>query len=338
MTKVSELILQHVCSKLPKIKNTNSGWYTANCPFCIYRGHSPDKRKRFGIIHKNNEIAMHCFNCALNTKWAPGEFFSKEFKWCLETIGIDASTINTLLLYIKEERKNGIVQIKKHHIPLTENWKEIDFSMFKSIQKELENGNTNPDLLQAAEYAISRGIYELDKIYWTDIQKSQLCKRIVIPCYFKNKIVGYSSRYYSDLIPKGILKYINHLPSNYIFNYDKILYEHEYITVHESAVDAFLLNGVAVFGREVKKEQAALLNNFHKKIIYCFDRDKSGTELIEKIISYGWGVAFPNWDKDIKDPADACLRYGRILTLRTIIDSAVYTPFKIRFNLKMLKL
>ena len=68
----------------------------------------------------------------------------------------------------------------------------------------------------------------------------------------------------------------------------------------------------------------------------CPDRDAAGKELIRQAAELGWEVSFPPWHTDIKDVGDAVLKYGRLLTLSSIIKYAVANKIKIEVQSKML--
>ena len=47
-------------------------------------------------------------------------------------------------------------------------------------------------------------------------------------------------------------------------------------------------------------------------------------------MEYGWNVAFPEWEKDIKDAADAAQRYGQLFTMKSILNSVETSNLKIQ--------
>lgn len=51
--------------------------------------------------------------------------------------------------------------------------------------------------------------------------------------------------------------------------------------------------------------------------------------LIKQAIDYGWSVAFPTWDDDVKDCADAVQRYGRLFVTVDAIKTAQQGEIKI---------
>jgi hypothetical protein len=65
------------------------------------------------------------------------------------------------------------------------------------------------------------------------------------------------------------------------------------------------------------------------------DRDAPGEKLIDQAIEYGWGVAFPEWQDDVGDVADAVSHYGRLFTLQSILNTTETSKLKIDLKRKM---
>ena len=56
---------------------------------------------------------------------------------------------------------------------------------------------------------------------------------------------------------------------------------------------------------------------------------------INQAIEFGWSVAFPEWDDKITDVADAVLKYGRLFTIQSILNSTEHSKLKIELKRKM---
>jgi len=63
------------------------------------------------------------------------------------------------------------------------------------------------------------------------------------------------------------------------------------------------------------------------------DADSAGMDLVKTAIRRGWSVSFPPWES-CKDAADAAVKYGRLFTVRSIIDSAETNTTKIQLLAK----
>ena len=66
------------------------------------------------------------------------------------------------------------------------------------------------------------------------------------------------------------------------------------------------------------------------EIIVCADKDKAGNKLVKTALDNDWSVSFPEFEKGIKDCADAVQKYGQILTIRMILDNIVRSKTKIQ--------
>jgi len=106
--------------------------------------------------------------------------------------------------------------------------------------------------------------------------------------------------------------------------------------VCEGLIDAILLDGVSVMGNSVTPEQAHLIDKLGIRVVLCPDRDRPGKQLIEQAMELGWDVSFPPWSHDCKDAGDAVSKYGRLLTLSSIMEHATDNRIKIQVKTKML--
>ena len=71
-----------------------------------------------------------------------------------------------------------------------------------------------------------------------------------------------------------------------------------------------------------------------KDIILLPDFDKAGIDTVNIATKRGWAVSFPPWEDDIKDASDAVERYGRLFTVKTILDSVETNATKIKILAK----
>jgi DNA primase len=100
--------------------------------------------------------------------------------------------------------------------------------------------------------------------------------------------------------------------------------------------DALSINGCALTHDTISKEQAQILKSLHRTIIVVPDQDKTGMSICDQALDYGFQVSIPNWSDDIKDVNDAVLKYGKLPTLLSILESA--TSSKIKVEIKRRKI
>jgi hypothetical protein len=185
------------------------------------------------------------------------------------------------------------------------------------------------------QYAIQRGLEGLyPLLYFPD--DPLYAKRLVVPFTFNSEVIGWTGRHIAPP-DKSTPKYLHKMPSGYVFNIDLFADStREIVIVVEGVFDAIAIDGVAVLGNHVTPEQAHLIDRLGKRVILCPDRDSAGKELIEEALALGWEVSFPPWHKDIKDAADAVAKYGRLLTVASIIKHSTNNKIKAQVKAKML--
>ena len=291
---------------------------------CISMGEvRADKRKRGGFnFTTTNVISYHCFNCGYTTGWHAGSVLGHKFINLLTSINIEDSVVNKLKIESLKEKDQDIVVEPERKVNL--DWESVALpNNSMPISDKVDK--------KVLSYLQSRGkgIYENWDFYWSPDTYMDLNSRIIIPCYFKNKTVGWVSRHIKpnkDTTPKY---YVN-IQRDYLFNVDQLYTkDRKYVILVEGPFDAIGIDGVGLLGSQVTDIQAEFLNSFNKKIILVPDRDRAGKKLIPSAIKHGWSVSFPDWDKNVKDVADAVKKYGRLFTLRSIIDTSEDNSMKI---------
>jgi hypothetical protein len=326
---LSDLIQKH----LPFKQKVTAGGINFNCPLCVHRGQlRPDTRLRCGVkTYFDGSIKINCFNCKLATKWEPGLLVPNKIKQLLTELGATTKELmyaqrmaynlaNSVIIGPKTETTSYEPIFDEKSLPVG----AID------ILEALEEHSDNPLLLDVVQYALSRGERILQdgyKYYWTNKQPHN--SRLLVPFYHKEKIVGWVGR---SIDPKNTMRYFADTQPNYLFNnhrlYDK---NRKYIFLVEGVFDALSIDGVATLGAKMTTEQSIWLKESGKQIIVLPDRHISGKPLVDLAVKHDFKVSFPNWDSDIKDANDAVLRYGKLWTIKSIIDNATDNKMKINF-------
>jgi len=315
-----------------------------NCPMCVTRGETQDRRNRGGIGYTANGIGISCFNCGFKTKFVRGQLLSKNMKAFLSQIGVSSYEIQHLnhwAFSLHGMMSNTTSEIQSFTAPsfsprsLPEGARTIDAWAADECN--------DPDFIEAVQYLYSRGdtIAEATTYYWSPSKKWNLNNRIIIPCYFDEEIVGWIGR---ATKPNISPKYHNATPPNFLFNSQALNSQRSIAILVEGVFDAIAIDAVGLLGTHLHDSQANWINGTDKRIIALPDRDKSGGRLIDLSLKNQWEVSFPRplatgagkcwWQDDIKDAADAVSRYGRLYTLRSIIESSTTTRQKIQFYKK----
>ena len=184
------------------------------------------------------------------------------------------------------------------------------------------------------DYLKSRAInYKEYPFLITPTAPGRYANRIIIPYTYKNKIVGHTSRFLDNKIPK----YINQQQPGYVFNIDIQKPKWQVCILTEGIFDALSIDGIAIMHDDISNEQAQLIASLNKQIIVVPDRDKTGLKLCDRALELGYSVSLPNWEIDIKDVNDAVVRYGKLATLLSILQNATMSKIKIEIQRKKIE-
>jgi hypothetical protein len=311
-----------------KKKTTSSGWHSFNAICCGHLGHKPDRRMRGGIkFDGQTNWSMHCFNCGYKCNFVLGRSISYKTKQLLLWCGIDDTQIGKWSLEsLQQKDLLEIVIQKKTKI-------KIKFKDHELPEGEMLDEN-NPLHNVYVDYVQSRGINHNEYPFLiTPNLKGRYANRIIIPYTYKNKIVGHTSRFLDNKIPK----YINEQQPGYVFNIDIQKPEWQVCILTEGIFDALSIDGIAIMHDDISNEQAQLIASLNKQIIVVPDRDKTGLKLCDRALELGYSVSLPNWETDIKDVNDAVVRYGKLPTLLSILQSATMSKIKIEIQRKKIE-
>ena len=244
-------------------------------------------------------------------------------------IGIPDDTIKKLAIEaMRHEEGDTKFEKKKfinfNHKALPKGSKKLESWLENYNALTTEQKNSIDSLLT---YLTSRGIgadwYDFmysDDTYW------DTNKRVLIPFYWRGNVVGCTGRMFerSDKV-----KYFTDVQPGYVFNMDAQDWTRKFVIVTEGQLDAIFTDGVAIGSNNINDDQANIIDSLNKRVIVLPDADSAGMKMVNKAVDRGWGVAFPDWD-NCKDAADAAMKYGRLYTLRSILDSVVTNTTKIK--------
>lgn len=339
-----DFLTQYILSVLPaKRKTSANGWISFNAPCCSNRGESTDSRGRGGIIlNATGGISYHCFNCNYKTAFVPGRPLSYKFRKLLSWLGVDSNTIQHLT--IKAIQLKEFVRLTETETIVEET--VIDFkertlpdqshTITKLAEVYSSTSNAPKELLDAIEYVCNRNTNLNYDFYWTPITDHKLNQRIIVPFYWKNKVIGYSARaIYPNIKPK----FYSDIEPNYVYNTNMQKPESKFVIVVEGVFDAIAVDGVAVLSNECNETQADIIDSLGREVIVVPDFDVHvnnrnrkvwpGATLIDQAVEYGWSVSFPIWANTCKDVSEAVNKYGKLFTLKTILDNKHHNKLKI---------
>ena len=307
-----------------KRKSTPSGWISFNCPSC------QEKRSRGGLKVNDQGWSYHCFNCGLTASFVLGRSVGFKAKTLLERLGVSDADINALNL--ESLRHRSIHGILDDRARVVNEVSDIRFEEFDDFPPASEI--ITPELPKYWQYIRDRRVPEdfpamtvirNDGVHWVR-------PHVIIPFTYDDKLVGWSARFLDGKTPK----YINHTQPGYVFGTDLQHNNWQHVLVTEGIFDALSIGGLAVMHNTVSDRQARLIRNLGREITVIPDQDEAGMELVDRALELGWAVSMPDWEPGIKDVNDAVVKYGRLATLLTIMQSRETSRIKIELRKKNL--
>ena len=304
-----------------KTKRTSNGWVSFNAVCCHHNGESQDKRMRGGIIANGEAISYHCFNCNFKTGWQPGRHISFKMRKLLTWLNVDENTRQML----------NIEALRIKDTVVVENVEEEKFEIKFKPRPLPDNTVTLADAPQhIQDYVAQRGLDSTQLLY-SDTKPAGMWKRFIIPCTYKNKLIGYTARTTDE---NSKPKYHNSYDTGYVYGMDDQLPHAKFVVVTEGILDAMCIGGVGILSNNASETQAEIIDTLAREVILVPDRDSAGQRLIDDALEYGWSVSFPEWESDVKDINDAVVRYGKLFTLKSIVDAKQTMCLKINLRRK----
>lgn len=318
----------------PRAKSSPSGWTSFNAPCCGHRGHSPDTRKRGGLRFDDG-IVFNCFNCKFTASWQPGRAITNKFKNLCKWLGASEEDIKELVFEaLKTEAPDYIPaaqeikveftakELPEGSLPLKE-WINLCDDLPAEYQDHLQ---------QVIKYVLDRGYDPFDReFYWSPSAGYE--SRVIIPFFYNGVIVGNTAR----KVTEGKPKYLSDQHHHFVFNVDEQSEQQRYLFVCEGPFDALAVGGVALLTNDIADQQSRIINSLGHEIIVIPDQDEAGLNLIERAMANDWAVAFPTWDNDVKDCADAVQKYGKLFVVVDAIKTAQRGEIKIKMAKKKLE-
>jgi|2_EtaG_2_1085320.scaffolds.fasta_scaffold00387_20 hypothetical protein len=264
-------------------KNVTEGWINIQCPHCN------DRTNHLGFDPSTGQF--NCWKCGSHSLW---DTLIELHDGHPQDIVMNYQTDGTEVKHVKREKKEVGMEV------------------------ELPPDCTRPSNMLASErriytkYLTSRGfnIAQLStnwNIHLGGVTGAYKF-RIVIPVYYKHKIVSYVAR---DVTGEQDPKYLN-MPNvnlkDYLYGYDSCVGDS--VVVVEGITDVWRLGmgvAVATLGTQTTLAQISLLRKF-KKVIILFDRGEDAQKEADKIkqtlLVLGVSVVNEHLPEGVEDPAD----------------------------------
>jgi hypothetical protein len=270
-------------------------------------------------------VVYNCFNCKYTASWQPGRNISEKLKSLCRWLGANDDQIKELVF---EALKTESTDYEPDHFVEKVKFTEKELPEGAMSINEWINSAYLPDISAdigpVIDYVYGRGFDALSKnFYWSPAPG--YIDRVLLPYYYEGKIVGSTAR----KVREGKPKYLSDQHPFFVYNVDEQDPKNKYVFVVEGQFDALAVGGVGLLTNEISQQQAHIINQMGKEVIVIPDQDRAGLMLIKQAIDYGWSVAFPTWDSDVKDCADAVQRYGKLFVTVDAIKTAQQGEIKI---------
>ena len=317
-----------------KRRTTPSGWTSFNAPCCIHQGESADTRSRGGIRFDGSGVSYHCFNCNYKTGWQPGWHLGYKFRKLLQWLGASDNEIQRLVLEairVRDETEQLGFDVQSSFDPVFDTI-ELPESVPIIVDAYSSGFDYPADFTECVNYLHKRKLPGR-RFYWTPDTVNRLNRRVILPFYYNQQVVGYTARIIdADSKPK----YFTRSQPGYVYNMDSQTPDRKIVLVTEGPFDALCIDGVATLGNEINEQQVDLIDQLGKQVVVVPDKDDSGIKMIKQALEFGWSVSFPEWHDDCKDVNDAITKYGKLFTFNNIVKNIETNSLKIKVKLKNL--
>jgi hypothetical protein len=326
------IMLEYIRTLIPPSWRTSpAGWTSGNCPVCTQNGQArPDTKGRGGFSFNDDKFQYHCFNCGFKTGFHSGGRVNNRLKQLLKAFGASENDIHRLQLEVMREQDVATLLLKQERRQkLVIDWPTVELP--EGAMPFMDHEEINNEWIAAAEYLTGRGLdIEDDRLQFSFSKApARMNKRFIIPFYYQCRMVGYTARWVGKT-PEGMPKYYNQQPpKNFVYGLDRQTADKQIVIVTEGQLDAIVTDGIAIGSNKINEDQADIIHSLQKHIVVLPDADKPGMAMVDAAIANNWSVAFPEWE-DCKDAGDALTKYGKLYTMRSILDSIVTNPTKIQ--------
>lgn len=325
-------------------KNSQSGWVSVNAVCCHHNGHNQDTRGRGGIkTNPNGGISWHCFNCGYKTSYTPGRTLSFKYRKLLGWLGANQNDIQRLVvesMRLKNTINSEASALETEEVTFEQRSLPANAQSFEEYAMSSHAHEADSNFIKVVEYIASRNIdIGKYKFYWANSVEHKLSYRVIVPFYYKNQIYGYTARAIESAIQP---KYYSDHPGHFVFNLDNQASDNKFVIVCEGPFDAMSIDGVSTQTNDISESQADIIEALDKRVIVVPDFDPKfdkrgkwrwdGAQMIKRALEYGWSVSFPVWHTECKDINEAVCKYGKLFTLKSILDGVESNPIKIQIK------
>jgi len=293
-------------------KKSPKGYETVKCAHCN------DYQERGGFKFEADCVYYSCFNCSFKAVYDPlknEHHVPKNMKTILTAFGIS-----------EEEFTRCIVSrfFKEKDDATPDNRQKPKGITFPTTEHPLPKGSVlvssgQSAFCELAEQYLAKRALKVTDYDWYVTDDESYAGRILIPYFFRNKIIYWQGRSLDDEVISPRYKNPSVEKDNIFFNMDELYrYTNEPLFVTEGPIDAISIgkNAVALLGsvltdfkrNELKKAAQ------RRKVVFVIDKNSNGMKLGQEVLRDGAGLewyitCFPD---NYEDSNDALQKLGRL--------------------------
>jgi hypothetical protein len=311
-----------------------TGFETVKCAVCN------DYKIRGGFKFDGDTVFYSCFNCSCKAGYDPEKSrhsITAKMKDVLLSFGIpEAEITRTIAFNFFKERKE--VAVKESSVPKSTELPTKESPLPKG--SVLVTSGSSPWCEVAEQYLKVRAFKATD-FSWYVTDETSYAGRLLIPYFFKDKIIYWQGRSLDDETIQPRYKNPMVEKSNIFFNMDEIYrYTNEPLFVTEGPIDAISIgkNAIALLGSTLTEFKRNELRKAatRRRVIFVIDKNLNGYKLGNNVLRDGeeleWHVTvFPD---NIEDANDALQKLGRLF-IATHLSSTACKGFKGKLLLEL---
>lgn len=323
---LEEVIRQYI---LPTDTSAKTKWHNVLCRICNDHGR---KGKRAGFRFENQAVTYHCFNCGHATNYDPSlhKTIPKKMLVVLEAFNVPKEEYKQVVFSTFGKTLNRQVKQKSPLVEPTIISLPSTFSLLDTSKSRWAE--------VAKEYLLyERGIEHTSYPFMIGTHLKDWIGRLIIPIYKDNNLIYYQGRdiTFSDERDRYLSPPVEKNKILYGFN---LLHEDigTPLFIVEGFFDAFLIDGVALLGKEISSFQQAWLESSPREKVYIPDRQQTGLAIGVQALRLGWYISTPGLTENIVDCGDIndmFKRYGKLFVIKSIMDHKC-KGLKAKINLK----
>ena len=316
MNHIDSKFVNLIAVRLEKFKKVKPGLYNFRCPVC---GDSKkNKSKTRGYLYSvKSDVNFRCHNCGSSMTF--NNFLKKidpviHRQYIMERFKGGLTGRATTVEDPKFEFKKPVFK-RKINLPLC--------SENKLASEYLKNRKLNPD-----KFYYSEDFSGFVKSFDLDYGNLHKERRIIIPLYHENKLIGFQGRALSSSSIKYITIMLND-DSPKIYGIDQVQKDQNVFVTEGPFDSTFIRNAIAMCGADADVRRWGICNP-----VWIYDNEPRSREIVNRIrktIEYGDSVVI--WPSNIveKDINDMVLSGHDV---QTMIESNIYSGLEalVKFN------